>query len=71
MFLMWFDDDRKKGVTEKIMEAIAAYEERFHARANLVLVNALDVVEAPQMVKLRPEPFIQRSTFYVGIEDLQ
>ena len=44
MFLMWFDDDRKKGVTEKIMEAIAAYEERFHARAHLVLVNALDVV---------------------------
>jgi hypothetical protein len=53
------------------MDAIAAYEERFHARANLVLVNTLDVVEAPQMVKVRPEPFIQRSTFYVGIEDLQ
>ncbi len=70
MFLMWFDDDRKKTVTEKIATALAAYEERFHARANVVLVNAEEVGEAPASVRVRPQPFIQRSNFYVGVEDL-
>ena len=70
MFLMWFDDDRKKSVSEKIAMALAAYEERFHARANVALVNAEEVGEAPPPVKVRPEPFIQRSNFYVGVEEL-
>ena len=70
MFLMWFDDDRKKTVTEKIATALAAYEERFHARANVVLVNAEEVGEAPASVQVRAQPFIQRSNFYVGFEEL-
>jgi hypothetical protein len=70
MFLMWYDDDRKKTVTEKIATALAAYEERFHARANVVLVHTDEVGEAPAPVQVRPQPFIQRSNFYVGIEDL-
>ena len=70
MFLMWFDDDRKKSTTEKIATALAAYEERFHVRANVVLVNAEEVGEAPPPVQVRPQPFIQRSNFYVGVEEL-
>ena len=70
MFLMWFDDDRKKTVTEKIATALAAYEERFHAHANVVLVNAEEIGEAPPSVQVRPQPFIQRSNFYVGFEEL-
>ena len=71
MFLMWYDDDRRKSISEKIGEALAAYEHRFHARANLVLVNASEIAEAPAAVTVRPQPFIQRSTFYVGIEDVR
>ena len=70
MFLMWFDDDRKKSVSEKIATALAVYEDRFHVRANVVLVNAADVGEAPPAVTVRPQPYIQRSNFYVGVEDL-
>lgn len=70
MFLMWYDDDRKKTVSEKIIDALAAYEARFRTRPNLVLVNASDVGDVPHAVTIRPQPFIQRSTFYVGIEDL-
>ncbi len=71
MFLMWFDDDRKKSISEKIGEALAAYERRFQARANLVLVNTEEVAEALGAVTVRAEPFIQHSTFYVGIESTQ
>lgn len=70
MFLMWYDDSRKKTVTEKIAEALVAYEQRFHANPNLVLVNVAEVGDAPQSVKVRPLPYIQPSNFYVGIEDL-
>ena len=71
MFMMWwFDDDRKKSVTDKIAEALAAYEHKFHAPANIVLVNAADVGEAPGQVTIRSEPYIQRSNFYVGVEEL-
>jgi hypothetical protein len=69
MFLMWFDDDRKKSVDEKISEALAAYERRFRAHPNVVLVNVAEVGEAPAPVRVRSEPFIRRSTFYVGIEE--
>ncbi len=68
MFLMWYDDDRKKTATEKIADALAAYEKRWGNRANLVLVNAADLGEAPKQVTVRPQPFIQRSNFYVGVE---
>ncbi|HSH79883.1 MAG TPA: hypothetical protein VLA19_15260 [Herpetosiphonaceae bacterium] len=68
MFLMWYDDDRKKTATEKIADALAAYEKRWGNQANLVLVNAADLGEAPKQVTVRPQPFIQRSNFYVGVE---
>jgi len=70
MFLMWYDDDRKKTATEKIADALAAYEKRWGNRANLVLVNVADLGEAPKQVTVRPQPFIQRSNFYVGVEVL-
>ena len=70
MFLMWYDDDRKKTATEKIADALAAYEKRWGNRANLVLVNAADLGDAPKQVTVRPQLFIQRSNFYVGVEVL-
>lgn len=68
MFLMWYDDDRKKSATDKISDALAAYEKRWGSRANVVLVNPADLGEAPKQVSVRPQPFIQRSNFYVGFE---
>jgi hypothetical protein len=68
MFLMWFDDDRKKTSSEKIAEALAAYERRMGSRANLVLVHTEEVGDAPASVEVRPQPFIARSNFYVGYE---
>ncbi len=70
MFLIWFDDDKRRSVTDKITDAMAAYQRRFHVEPNVVLVNAADVGEAPLRVRVRPQTFIQRSMFYVGVEEL-
>ena len=69
VMMWWFDDDRKKSVSEKIAEALAHYERKFHTPANVVLVNAAEMAEAPKPVKVLAQPYIQRSNFYVGIED--
>ena len=69
MFLMWFDDDRKKSATIKIAEALSAYEKRMGGRANVVLVHQDEVGEAPGRVSVRSVPYIQRSNFYVGVEE--
>ena len=69
MFLVWYDDDRRKTASDKIAEAIAAYEKRMGGRANVVLVHADEVGEVPATVRVRPLPYIQRSNFYVGVEE--
>ena len=69
VLMWWFDDDRKKTVSEKIAEALAAYERKFKAPANVVLVNAAELGEAQGAVRVRAEPYIQRSNFYVGVDD--
>jgi hypothetical protein len=69
MFLVWLDDDRRKTMTMKIAEALDAYEKRMGGPANLVLVHADEVGDAPNMVRVRPVPYMQRSNFYVGVEE--
>jgi hypothetical protein len=69
MFLVWYDDDRRKTANDKIAEAIAAYEKRMGGRANIVLVRTDEVGEAPATVRVRPLPYIQGSNFYVGVEE--
>ncbi|GAC1649881.1 MAG: hypothetical protein NVS4B8_23750 [Herpetosiphon sp.] len=69
MFLMWYDDDKRKSTTAKIEEALAAYEQKFHATANVVLVNTSVVELGSAAVQVRPLSYIQPSMFYVGIDE--
>ena len=41
LYFVWYDDNQKKLVADKIQEAIAAYVNRFATRPSLVLVNAV------------------------------
>jgi hypothetical protein len=68
LYLIWFDDDRKKATGVKIEEAVEAYERRFHKHPNVVLVNEGDRVDT-SVVNLRPRSYIRPSTFYVGFEE--
>ncbi len=68
MYMMWFDDSAKKGVTLKIEEAVAAYIHHFKARPNVVLVNEADRADV-QGITIRSENYIRRNNFWVGWED--
>jgi len=66
-YLGWFDDNAKKTPDDKIAEAIAAYQARFQAAPNIVLVNAADAVEL-EHISVRVESYIRRNNFWIGWE---
>jgi hypothetical protein len=69
MFLGWFDDTPKKGVAEKIQEAVERYIEKFGEEPNLCLVNARDVV-AYNGLEVKPVEYVRPNHFWVGREEV-
>jgi hypothetical protein len=67
LFLVWYDEDPKKPVSEKIAAAVAAYRVRFNNAPGLVLVNARDYVDVAGLL-VRSERTVQPNTFWVGRE---
>lgn len=68
MFFVWYDDTPKKPVVDKIQEGIAVYVQRFKTRPTLVLVNAIDLMEMPE-VMVRCDRTVQPNTFWLGREE--
>lgn len=69
MYLLWFDDNAKKATETKIAEAIAAYQARFSAPPNVVLVNEGEQVSVAGVL-VRAERYIRKSNFWVGFEEV-
>ncbi|HEU5015611.1 MAG TPA: hypothetical protein VFT66_24020 [Roseiflexaceae bacterium] len=67
-FLVWYDDNAKTLVVDKIQAAIAAYVARFQLHPSLVLVNVADHIEMSNVTVL-PRPNISPNTFWIGRED--
>lgn len=68
LFLVWYDDSSKTPVADKIQAGIAAYTRRFQAHPSLVLVNAVDYMELPDIL-VRSARTVQPNTFWVGLND--
>lgn len=68
LFLVWYDADIRRSVSEKIQDASAAYTKRFNAAPNLVLVNAADATTLPA-IEVRSERTVQPHHFWVGRSD--
>ena len=68
LFFVWFDDNPKKLTSDKLQEAIVAYNTRFNTSPNLVLVNAIDQLELTD-VTVRYERTVQPNTFWLGFEE--
>ncbi len=65
-FLMWYDDNPKTPVQQKIAAAIAAYQVRFPGvQPSLVLVNEAEVVSF-EGITVRSAPTVGRYTYWVG-----
>ena len=69
MFLGWFDDTPKKGVHEKIEEAVERYEAKFGQVPNVCLVNVANL-EAYDGVEVRAVEYVRPNHFWVGKVDL-
>ncbi len=67
MYLLWMDDNTKKPTEQKIAEAIAAYQARFSAPPNVVLVNEAEEVSVAGVL-VRVERYIRKSNFWIGVE---
>lgn len=68
-FLVWYDDNPKITVTQKIEAAIAAYGHRFRGvQPTLVLVNEAEVTEL-QGVEVRSATNVRRHTYWVGLDE--
>lgn len=65
-FLMWYDDNPKTPVTQKIAAAIAAYKARFPGvEPTLVLVNEAEVTSIEGII-VRGVVTVSRHTYWVG-----
>lgn len=67
MFLVWYDADPKKPVSEKVAAAAAAYHVRFGIAPELLLVNVRDYVAIDGLL-VRSERTVQPDTFWLGRE---
>lgn len=68
-YFVWYDDNPKLPVMDKIQAAIAAYVTRFSMRPNVVLVNVADHTSATDMT-IRSVRHVPPNTFWVGVEDV-
>jgi hypothetical protein len=67
-FLMWYDDNPKLPLAQKIADAMAAYSHRWPGiKPTLVLVNEQDVTEVAG-VCVRGVTTVTRNTIWVGQE---
>lgn len=69
LYFVWYDDNAKKPVVEKIQEAIAAYVTRFATQPSLLLVNAADLIEVANVL-VRAERTVQPNTFWLAYEEI-
>ncbi|MDQ2785911.1 MAG: hypothetical protein M3Y58_13020 [Chloroflexota bacterium] len=71
MFLIWFDNDRKRPLQAKVQAAVERYEERFGSAPALVLLNPAQagVAETIAGIPVRTTPLVSRDHLYVGTED--
>lgn len=67
-YLLWFDDSKKEA-TAKVVDAVAAYHEKFNRAPNTVLVNEGEALPATiAACAVRAQGYVRRHNFWVGVE---
>jgi hypothetical protein len=71
MFLIWFDNDRKRPLRAKVEAAAERYQERFGVAPELVLLNPAQAgnEEAIAGIPVHTTPLVSPNHLYVGTED--
>ena len=68
MYLGWYDPDKKKKSTTKLKEAVERYREKYGRRPAVVLLNAVDAQDFPD-IEVRVVGHVAPNTFFVGEDD--
>lgn len=68
MFLLWYDDTKKKPAEEKILEGVRRYIERFGETPNVCLVNPAEATTARGLV-IRPTAYVRPNNYWIGVDD--
>lgn len=70
--LLWFDDDSRRKVVEKLDEAAERYEERFGVRPTLAHLNPAQAEGlAHRRMKVCGDASLRRNYFLVGVDDAE
>lgn len=67
--LLWFDDDPRRGLEEKVRQAAARYLQKFGVAPNVCYVNDKTIDQAEvrvDSVRVRPAPTVRPHHFWVG-----
>ena len=70
MFLIWYDDTKKKPTEAKIVEGVQRYLERFGEAPNVCLVNPSQAVSAAGL-EVRPTPYVRANNYWLGVEKVE
>ncbi|MFN8453548.1 MAG: hypothetical protein U0401_02575 [Anaerolineae bacterium] len=69
--LLWFDNDPKHKLADKVGQAAARYQVRFGRRPTLCYLNERDFAgETEEMngIRLRPAPYVRPHHLWIGVE---
>lgn len=71
MFLIWYDNDRKRKLAEKVAQAAERYTERFGTSPQVVLLNPAQAGEMAEVAGLpvRATPLVAPHSLYIGADD--
>jgi hypothetical protein len=71
MFLVWYDNDRKRSLAAKVAAAAERYTERFGDAPELVLLNPEQAsdTEAIAGLPVRTTPLVSPNHLYIGRAD--
>src|SRR5690348_5713912 len=70
--LLWFDDDAKRKVVEKLDEAAERYAERFGVRPTLAHLNPVQAEGlAHRRLRICGDPGLRRNYFLIGVDEAE
>lgn len=69
--LLWFDNDPKRNLADKVGQAAARYQARFGRRPTLCYLNEREVVGAGievNGIRLMPAVYVRPHHFWIGVD---
>jgi hypothetical protein len=70
--MLWFDDDAKRPLNDKVARAVEHYKTKYGATPTVCFVNPAMLKDAPEAaggVQLRPARMVLVNHFWIGVGD--